>query len=80
MSKEKSNGEGGSAMKFVGFVIGLSLIIASVLMFQANNSEDFDACSDVAWSVEELTNNLEAKGVPSDVATAQAIKTVQGRC
>jgi hypothetical protein len=80
MSKEKSNGKGWSAMKFVGFVIGLSLIVASVLMFQANNSEDFDACSDVTFSVEQLTNNLEAKGVPSDVATAQAIKTVQGRC
>ncbi len=67
-------------MKFIGFVIGLSLIVASVLLFQANNSEDFDACTDRAWSVETLANNLEAKGVPSDVATVQAVKTVQGRC
>lgn len=80
MHSEKPTSEGGSAVKFVGFVIGLSLIVASVLMFQANNSEDFDACSDVAWSVEELTNNLEAKGVPSDLATEQAIKTVGDRC
>ena len=65
-------------MKFIGFVIGLSLIVASVLLFQANNSEDFDACTDRAWSVETLANNLEAKGVPSDLATVQAIKAVQG--
>jgi hypothetical protein len=67
-------------MRFLGFVIGLSLIVASVLMFQANNSEDFDSCSDKTFSVEQLTNNLIAKGVPSDVATAQAIKTVAYRC
>ena len=80
MHKEKSFGEGGSAMKFVGFVIGLSLIIASALMFAANNTEDYDACSDVTFSVEQLTKNLEAKGVPSDVAEAQAIVTVADRC
>lgn len=80
MHKDEQNVKGWSAMKFVGFVIGLSLIVASVLMFQANNSEDFDACSDRAFSVEQLTNNLEAKGVPSDLATAQAIKTVGDRC
>ncbi|NDH78496.1 MAG: hypothetical protein EBY63_06680 [Flavobacteriia bacterium] len=67
-------------MKFLGFVVGLSLIVASVLLFQANNSEDFDACTDRAWSVETLSKNLEAKGIPSDAATAQAVKTVQGRC